>query len=133
MIADIEDDVALRRPRLRTIPPLQVSLIRHSLETRGPPSLIRKGGEHDKLLRFEFVEAGQGLNQTYNVRDEGTTEIQAEMVCRRLDLSPQRGRQMRGTRAGRSTGCDRTPSVMVPLPPPSGARGRRCSGRDSWG
>ncbi|HKM52443.1 MAG TPA: hypothetical protein VJY33_03475, partial [Isosphaeraceae bacterium] len=44
--------------------------------------------EHDKLLRFEFVGSGKGLNQTYNVRDERTTEIQAEMVCRRLDLSP---------------------------------------------
>src|SRR5208337_1901837 len=49
------------------------------------------------------------------------------------DLSPQRGRQMRGRRAGRSPGCDQTPPAMVPLPPPSGARGRRCSGRDSWG
>jgi len=63
MIADIEDDVALRRPRLRTIPPLQVSLIRQSLETRGPPSLIRTGGEHDKLHRFEFIEAGHGLDE----------------------------------------------------------------------
>ena len=48
----------------RTIPPLQDSLIRHGLETRGPPPLIRKGGEHDKLLCFEFIETGHGLDQT---------------------------------------------------------------------
>jgi len=41
MIADIQD-VALRRPLLRTIPPFQNSLIRRSLETLGPPSVFRK-------------------------------------------------------------------------------------------
>jgi len=59
MSADIED-IALLRPRLRTISPLQVSQVRQSLETRGPPSLTGQGGEHDRLLRFEFMEGGLG-------------------------------------------------------------------------
>jgi len=59
MMADIQD-VALRRPLLRTIPPFQNSLIRRSLETRGPPSLIREGGEHARFLPFEFMEGGLG-------------------------------------------------------------------------
>jgi len=57
----------------------------------------------------------------------------AQRSTRSAGLSPQRGRQMRGTRAGRPPGCDRTPPGLLALPPTSGARSHRCSGGKSWG
>jgi hypothetical protein len=69
-----------------------------ALSLRGLPAAERR-----KFIAWRRQPQGKGNR-------ERTTSF--------VDLSPKRGRQMNAAR--RSPGCDQTPPVMVPLPPPSG-------------
>jgi len=69
------------------------------------------------ILRF----ASRGAAEVHSLAALAPGKGNRERSTSFADLSPQRGRQMRATRAGRSPGCDQTPPVMVPLPPPFGA------------
>src|SRR5208337_1972838 len=81
-----------------------------------PRSGLEMVGQLTPSVRFD----SRGGAKVYSLAASAPGKEYRKGTTSFADLNPQRGLQMRGRRAGRSPGCDQTPPVMVPLPPPSG-------------